>query len=343
MLHLTLAGLSEDNACLLLVSESGEEFSLTLDAKLRAAVRGTSARSGRMETQMESTLRPRDIQARIRAGESPESVAQSANTTVDKIEAFAGPVLAERAHIAERAQRSSVRRKTGDTGARTLGDAVSAQLRPHNVRSANVEWDAWRREDGRWTLQAVYTAGTNAGTGHFSFDVPGNYVVADDDDARWLVGEPVHRPEAPAPRDDLARFREARQSIDDALVDGADDADQASHDADTLGADALALVQQPAEATAEPVEPAGDADEPTIDLSETVRAAGKAPLQAAPPAEAPAIGTAPANEPAGATAEANDSVEEEPAAKPAPRKANRRKRASVPSWDEIMFGGGKQE
>ncbi|CAM3210312.1 septation protein SepH [Nocardioides dubius] len=329
MLHLTLAGLSEDNERLLLVSDSGEEFSLALDAKLRAAVRGTTARPGRMETRMESTLRPRDIQARIRAGESPEAVAQAANTTVEKIEAFAGPVLAERAHIADRAQRSSVRRKSGDAGARTLGDAVAAQLRPHNVRAANVEWDAWRREDGRWTLEAVYSAGSHSGTGHFSFDVPGNYVIADDDEARWLVGEPVNRPEPQAPRDDLARFRQARQSADDAqLALGEDDefAPAPEQEQEPLGADAIALVQAD--------EP--DADEPTVDLSETVRAAAKATPSAPAPEQASDAAREQAAEPQA------ESAEPEPA-KPAPRKANRRKRASVPSWDEIMFGGGKQE
>src|SRR3546814_12855461 len=108
---------------------------------------------------MESTLRPRDIQARIRAGESPASVAQAAHTTVEKSLPFANPVLAEREHIAQRAQRSSVRRRSGDSGARTLGEAVSAQFSQLNLHSTTVEWDAWRREDGRWTLTAAYVAG----------------------------------------------------------------------------------------------------------------------------------------------------------------------------------------
>ena len=75
---------------------------------------------------MDSSLRPRDIQARIRAGESPEAVAQAAQTSIEKIMVYAGPVLAEREHIADRAQRSTVRRTTGESagGARTLGDAV---------------------------------------------------------------------------------------------------------------------------------------------------------------------------------------------------------------------------
>ncbi len=105
---------------------------------------------------MESALRPRDIQARIRAGESPESVAAAAQTTLDRVMSYATPVLAERAHIAERAQRASVRRRSGEGPSRPLGDAVAEHLRARNVDPAAVEWDAWRREDGRWTLVADY-------------------------------------------------------------------------------------------------------------------------------------------------------------------------------------------
>src|SRR5690606_2320774 len=149
MLHLTLAGLSDDKQRLLLVSDSGARFSLDVDAKLRAAVRGDRSHIGQLEIQMESTLRPRDIQARIRAGETPESVAQAAQTTVEKISPFVDPVLAERAHMAQRAQQSSVRRRSGDSGARILGEAVAAQLRLHDVAADTVLWDTWRREDGR--------------------------------------------------------------------------------------------------------------------------------------------------------------------------------------------------
>ena len=96
MAHLTLAGLSDDGKRLLLVSDKGVEFTLDIDARLRAALRGEHARLGHLEIRMDSALRPRDIQARIRAGETPEAVAQAAQTTVDRIMAFAAPVLAER-------------------------------------------------------------------------------------------------------------------------------------------------------------------------------------------------------------------------------------------------------
>ncbi|HQR27450.1 MAG TPA: septation protein SepH, partial [Nocardioides sp.] len=189
MAHLTLVGLSRDKTRLLLVDDAGAEFTLDIDAPLRAAVRGDSARIGQLEIHMESALRPRDIQARIRAGETPETVAEAARTTVERIMVFAAPVLAERAHMADRAQRASVRRRSGEPGARTLGMAVTEQLGAENVAADAVVWDAWRREDGRWTLTGDFASPGRSGGARFSFDPPGNYVVAENDDARWLVGE----------------------------------------------------------------------------------------------------------------------------------------------------------
>ena len=125
---------------------------------------------------MDSALRPRDIQARIRAGETPEAVAEAAQTTVDKIMAFAAPVLAERA--ARRRPRPALvgappdRRRRLRGGARTLGDAVEALLRSVNVDPDTVEWDAWRREDGRWTLTGEFASTRAPGRGRSSPTTP---------------------------------------------------------------------------------------------------------------------------------------------------------------------------
>ncbi|MDT0201374.1 septation protein SepH [Nocardioides sp. AE5] len=325
MPNLSLAGVSEDGKRLLLVSDSGEEFTLAVDAKLRAALRGEHARLGQLEIQMESTLRPRDIQARIRAGDSPESVAQAAHTTVEKILPFANPVLAERAHVAERAQRSSVRRRSGDSGARTLGEAVTAQFSQLGHSSEGVEWDAWRREDNRWTLTATYVAGKRKGTARFTYDMPGNYVTMENDDARWLVGEAsIQSAPAKPERDDLQQARQRRLAA-------------VPEEQLPLGDDAISLVTD---------KPA--AEESTVDLTETAEqmrsastgheAAEEATLEPTPEplAEAPQP-TPQAEKPA-------PEPEKAPEPEPAPRKPARKKgRASVPSWDEIMFGGGKQE
>jgi hypothetical protein len=329
MVHLRLTGVSEDGRKLVLVSDAKVEFTVDVDDRLRAAVAGRQpppggdqARTGQLERQMESTLRPRDIQARIRAGETPEAVAQVAGTSLDKVMPYAAPVLAERAHVAERAQRASIRHRLVEGGAppsaRTLGDAVGSHLRSRNVDPEIVAWDAWRREDGRWTLTGSYSITDRAGAAHFSFDAPGNYVVADDDDAHWLLGEVPDSPAEPAApaRDDLSDARRRRLSAVPA-------------DELPLGDDAIELVSE-------------DPDpEVAHDRAEETAALG---------AEAPVEAYLDSPGEAEASSELDDSTEkaeddddgrrhEPPARKPVKKT---RGRASVPSWDEIMFGSGDE-
>lgn len=208
-----LVGLSQDGKQVILaMAETGEEFAIPVDDRLRAALRGDRARLGQLEIQMESALRPRDIQARIRAGESPEAVAAVAQMPMERVMAFAGPVLAERDHIASLAQRASVRRRGGaDAPARNLGAWVTERLRTRQVDPASAEWDAWRREDGRWAVRVSYFVEADDEAEQkdekiamFAYDAPGRYAVPDDDEARWLVGEqaqvqappiqPTHQP-----------------------------------------------------------------------------------------------------------------------------------------------------
>jgi Protein of unknown function (DUF3071) len=193
-----LVGLSQDGKQLILaMAETGEEFAVPVDDRLRAALRGDRARLGQLEIQMESALRPRDIQARIRAGESPEAVAAVAQMPMERVMAFAGPVLAERDHIASLAQRASVRRRGGgDAPTRNLGAWVTDRLRIRHVDPASAEWDAWRREDGRWAVRVSYFVESedeaekkDEKIAMFAYDAPGRYAVPDDDEARWLVGE----------------------------------------------------------------------------------------------------------------------------------------------------------
>ncbi|GAA1518299.1 septation protein SepH [Kribbella lupini] len=187
-----LVGLSQDGTKLVLaVGETGEEFAVPVDDRLRAALRGDRARLGQLEIQMESALRPRDIQARIRAGESVEAVAAVAQMPMDRVMAFAGPVLAERDHVANLAQRASVRRRGGgDAPTRNLGAWVTERLRIRGVDPGAAEWDAWRREDGRWAVRVSYpVAEDDEKVAMFAYDAPGRYAVPDDDEARWLVGE----------------------------------------------------------------------------------------------------------------------------------------------------------
>ncbi len=325
MAKLTFTGRSKDGKRLLLVDESGQEHTLAVDARLRRAFAGAPDSNGQLEIPMESSLRPRDIQTRIRAGETPEAVAHAAGTSVEKIMAFAAPVMAERAHVADRAQLASVRRRSSEPGARTLGEAVAAQLRAHNVDPASVEWDAWRREDGRWTLTALYDVAGRVGTATFSHDPRGSFVTVDDEDARWLVGDatPDGAPDAtpgaaaatPA-SDDLAAARQRRLTAVDEDV--------------PLGDDAIEMV------TAE--ESSVSPEETTMELSDT-GLGGEQPMEAYLDEDRGEQDRSEDRDDRAPDPE-RESAAEAPA-EPKPKPAKKRGRASVPSWDEIMFGGGK--
>src|SRR5437763_16777149 len=99
--------------------DGDERFELPIDERVRAAARG-DARLGAIED-LGNTLPPRVIQARIRAGETPEQVAEASGTRVDRILRFAHPVLQERARLAEQARESRVRLSEGTTTASLEG------------------------------------------------------------------------------------------------------------------------------------------------------------------------------------------------------------------------------
>ena len=82
---------------------------------------------------MESSLTPREIQARVRAGETLEEVARAAGVIPDWVEPFAVPVLAEREFIAQQARSQQVRRGGETIAHRTLGQVVEDRLTSRGV------------------------------------------------------------------------------------------------------------------------------------------------------------------------------------------------------------------
>lgn len=234
-------GLSPDGAQLIVVTDDGEEIAIPADERLSAAIRNDRPRLGQLEIDMESALRPREIQSRVRAGETLEEVAIAAGVPIEKVEPYAAPVFAERAHIAEMAQASPVRRKGETTSTRTLRVAVLERLATRGIELTEVTWDAWRIEGRRWHIQADYQSGSAARTATFVFDLQGKFSTAGNDDAQWLIGDesPAHGPQPGKKRrsdnpdaeptldldDELALVRAVNvERLSDDLVDTEDDA-----------------------------------------------------------------------------------------------------------------------
>ena len=306
MRDLKPVGLSEDGQKLVLVSDSGEKFAVPADGRLRAAMRGDRARLGQLEIEMDSALRPRDIQARIRAGETPEEVAAVAGVDMNRILGYAVPVLAERSHIAERAQRSAVRRKGGEGPGRLLGDAVTERLRGRGVDPSGAEWDAWRRDDGRWAVQVSYRWDEHQRLGTFQYDAAGRYVLPDDDEGRWLVGDQSAATGPPARESSQVRRLAAVKDETIGMLSLADTESTIDLSKDLSGRHPL------------------DAPDDMSALADAIR-------EEPDPPQVAAAGYGPAPD-RGAPQRGVSS------AKADHRRSSRKTRRAVPSWDEIMFG-----
>src|SRR3954466_181111 len=174
MRTLRLVALSDDGKSLILTAESTdgsdefERFELPIDERVRAAARG-DARLGAIED-LGNTLPPRVIQARIRAGETPEQVAEASGTRVERILRFAHPVLQERARLAEQAREARVRLSEGTTTT-SLDRFMTQRLRLIGGDPDAVRWDAFRGYDGSWVVTAAWKPGAKSGTPHGPDDV----------------------------------------------------------------------------------------------------------------------------------------------------------------------------
>ncbi len=191
MRELGLDGLSEDRRFLVARDTATDEtFHIPVDHRLSSLV-AKSSRSGipagQLEIKMESSLSPRDIQTRIRRGETVQSVAASAGVPIEQIDRFAGPVLAEREYMCEQARKTTIRRKHVGGAGVLLGVLVNENIAAEGGVPESAVWDSWRREDGLWTVTV-----TPAGDEHpasFVFDVKSRYVVPADEFAHGLVGD----------------------------------------------------------------------------------------------------------------------------------------------------------
>ncbi len=346
MRQLKLVGLTDDGRQVIFVDDAGVQFGAPADDKLRAALRGDRPRLGQLEIEMDSALRPRDIQARIRAGETPDAVAAVAQVSVDKILPFCIPVLAERHHIAELARRSHVRRKNVEGPARRLAEVVTERLRSRGVNPDSVEWDAWRRDDGRWAVQGTYLSGERERTALFAFDVMGRYSVAEDDEARWLTGERQSTRKGPQPREG-GRGGERRLAAVPSGSDLLSLADDGDGD-DDANDDLTAVVRAISESGETQPQPPITVDTDGYPRPDTGDDAAELPAEANEPAEMASVPDSTVvddDDPAALTsADEHAGPSTEPASEPVTesvtgRKRRPGKRPSVPSWDEIMLGG----
>ncbi len=182
-------------------TDGGEQFLLEIDIALRDAVRSDPLR-GNGKVPPAATIGPREIQMRVRSGESPQELAETCGARLEWVMRFATPVLAERVRIADEARRARARRSTTDGQAVVFGEAVDERFAAHGLDLADVRWDAYRRADGQWVVSAHWPTGAVERSAEWAFQLAARTVAPLDDAAADLLSDrpipsltPVQAPE----------------------------------------------------------------------------------------------------------------------------------------------------
>ncbi|MFV8173137.1 septation protein SepH [Mycolicibacterium peregrinum] len=201
MRELRVVGLNVDGRRIICEDDDSKEtFSLRVDDRLRAAIRGDKVASNQPEIDVEvqNVLRPKEIQAKIRAGASVEQLAAAAGVPIERVERFAHPVLLERARAAELATAAHPVLADGPA-VLTLLETVTQAIVARGLDPDSIAWDAWRNEDSRWTVQLAWKAGRSDNVAHFRYSpgAHGGTVSASDDAARQLINPDFGRPLRP--------------------------------------------------------------------------------------------------------------------------------------------------
>jgi hypothetical protein len=357
MQELRLVAVSEDGSyAILAVPGRSGRFLLPIDDRLRTVAKGQFSRLAQYEIEVENPLRPKEIQERIRAGETADEIADAAGIPPDKIRRFEGPILAERQYQADQAQRATIRGRSDSGPGPRLGDIVAERLTAAGAHADSAEWDSRKRPDGNWQVELRFSIGGRASTAAWVFDPRKRHVIPDDDQAVQLC----------LPQDEWAAisFAERNRATATATVTPIGSRQHGGftepRQSDRRSGPAPVPARQrdtgvPAAENGAAETAAAGTGAATTAAATTAAATTAAPTTGPVPAAATAAGADGTNrdsktaaqadplpEPAAVGASHGDAAET-PAAPAKKASGSRSRRASMPSWDEIMFGNSRQQ
>jgi hypothetical protein len=351
----------------ILLAESGDEaqpgsaeagFMLRADDRLRALLRPRPANN---ETRPESALSPREIQARLRAGDTAEEVARAAGIPVTRVARYEAPIAAERVRIVDEVRRATAPGPHRVSPGRQLGAIVDERLTDEGFDPALAQWLARRRPDGTW-LVTVDLADNHA---EWSWDSGARRVRAHDGGAHRMVSPTRssaesliavaqaagvtaeaqaarNTPEPPAP---LAPARAVGESLSSGY--------EAPQSRSTASSRSGLVVLEGEGAGTSPAPARSQAASATTLDDVPGAGAPASPQQSSAPSWGASAGDVPGSggsaepdtrEPSASASDAAEDlsevitqgVAEEAPARPQAKSAKRR--SAVPAWDDIVFG-----
>ncbi|MDR7328789.1 septation protein SepH [Corynebacterium guangdongense] len=104
------------------------------------------------------TMRPRDIQERIRAGASTQELADEMQVAFSRVEPYAHPVMLERERMATIAKQAHPVREDGPAKL-TLWEVLAAAFGTRGHSLADATWDSYKEPGNAWVVRISWRAG----------------------------------------------------------------------------------------------------------------------------------------------------------------------------------------
>jgi hypothetical protein len=355
-----------ENGALLAASEEGDRFRIPIDAVLQSRLRQTQT-----DTSVRPKLSPREVQAHIRAGMSAEDVAAVTGASLDFVRRFEGPVVAEREYIVSSALsvpvHAAIDPEPLDEPA-NFGSVIRERLA--SLGASNERWASWKEPGAGWIVKLAFTADDIDHDARWAFEPKknalspiGNEAVALSQQGE-LKGALIPRLRAVGAETSLAdvsRFDSGAFTFKESLADDILNDTAPLHDAvpysrpagtsEAVSKAAIKRAAEPAQSLSETADlleslrrrrgereaSAGESRESaTAERAERAATADIRPVDEATP-DTETAPSAPAPAPA-AVPTRNVWASQAATGQPRAAQTGRRGRASMPSWDEIVFG-----
>lgn len=197
---------------LLLIAEDGTEFQLTVDQRLASVVArefGGSANNPKASSGSDtidltsssapssgSSLRPsvagaqpispREVQDRVRAGDTAQEIAADTGADVAYVQRFASQVEAECEQVVVAAAACEIMHE----GARqSFEEAVTGRLRILGVAPNSVTWHALKAGH-EWSVVLSYDTSKGAAEAWFDYSLARRVITPTNEEAQWLLAQP---------------------------------------------------------------------------------------------------------------------------------------------------------
>jgi hypothetical protein len=337
-----------ENDALIVADDDGAKYRIPVDEVLHSRIRQTipERTDGRK-------LSPKEIQEQIRSGMSAEDVAAVTGMSVEYVQRYEGPILAEREHIVTLALDVPVHlaMDTGPVGGgMSFGTAIRSRLSA--ASAINERWASWKDSGSGWVVKLAFTANQIDHDARWAFD-PKRLTLSPLNSEATTLSQQGDVPASLVPR---LRAVQPTEPVPD----------QSRFDSGAFTPDELPAIPEPSRfAPQAPVRPQplqSDSNQ-TADLLDALRRrrgereSAESPdesIMAAHPStgnirviDVPMPTIEPEEAPSAPAAHAAPAAKESPKATlpqppvnqtgPAPR-VGRKGRVSMPSWDDIVFG-----